>query len=191
VIDRYAAEGHHRFTIDPAAENGRAIRAYASLGFWPVGVLRRYERGPDGDWRDALLMDLVLGEDHDPSPIEVIRRYLALAQAGDWETAFGIYADNVEMHVPGQSKWAGTLRGVAAARAYIDEARSRAGAVEIELVETLTGGDRVALVLRERFASDGDTVEIRRVNVYTVRAGRITEIWIYDHDVAAIDALMS
>jgi aminoglycoside 6'-N-acetyltransferase len=53
--------GHHRLTIDPAAANERAIAAYASLGFKPVGILRRYERGPDG-WRDGLLMDLLAEE---------------------------------------------------------------------------------------------------------------------------------
>jgi len=54
--------GHHRFTIDPALENERAIRAYAAVGFRRVGVLRRYERGPDGRWRDGLLMDLMADE---------------------------------------------------------------------------------------------------------------------------------
>jgi aminoglycoside 6'-N-acetyltransferase len=54
--------GHHRLTIDPAAANRRAIRAYAAVGFKPVGVMRRYERGPDGEWRDGLLMDLVADE---------------------------------------------------------------------------------------------------------------------------------
>jgi aminoglycoside 6'-N-acetyltransferase len=54
--------GHHRFTIDPAAANERAIRAYASVGFKPVGIVRRAERGPDGTWRDALLMDLLADE---------------------------------------------------------------------------------------------------------------------------------
>ncbi len=54
--------GHHRLTIDPAAHNARAIRSYASVGFRPVGVMRRYERGPDGAWRDALLMDLLAEE---------------------------------------------------------------------------------------------------------------------------------
>jgi len=54
--------GHHRFTIDPATANDRAIRAYESIGFRPVGVLRRYDRGPDGEWRDALLMDLLVEE---------------------------------------------------------------------------------------------------------------------------------
>jgi len=54
--------GHHRFTIDPAAGNERAIRAYAKLGFKPVGVLRRYELGADGTWHDGLLMDLLAHE---------------------------------------------------------------------------------------------------------------------------------
>ena len=53
--------GHHRFTIDPAAHNDNAIRAYAKLGFRPVGVLRRYERGAEG-WHDGLLMDLLADE---------------------------------------------------------------------------------------------------------------------------------
>jgi aminoglycoside 6'-N-acetyltransferase len=57
-----AERGHHRFTIDPAVANERAIRAYAAVGFRPVGVLRRYERGPDGAWEDGLLMDLLADE---------------------------------------------------------------------------------------------------------------------------------
>jgi aminoglycoside 6'-N-acetyltransferase len=54
--------GHHRFTIDPSAANERAIRAYARLGFKPVGVLRQYERHDDGEWHDGLLMDLLADE---------------------------------------------------------------------------------------------------------------------------------
>lgn len=54
--------GHHRLTIDPAATNERAIAAYAKVGFRPVGILRRYERGPDGTFHDGLLMDLLAGE---------------------------------------------------------------------------------------------------------------------------------
>ena len=54
--------GHHRLTIDPAASNSRAIRTYEKIGFKPVGVMRRYERGRDGTFHDGLLMDL-LAED--------------------------------------------------------------------------------------------------------------------------------
>jgi aminoglycoside 6'-N-acetyltransferase len=50
--------GHHRFTVDPAAANARAIHVYEKLGFRRVGVLLRYERVADGEWRDALLLEL-------------------------------------------------------------------------------------------------------------------------------------
>lgn len=54
--------GHHRITIDPAEGNTGAIRAYAKVGFRPVGVMRRYERDEQGVWRDGLLMDLLAEE---------------------------------------------------------------------------------------------------------------------------------
>jgi len=55
--------GHHRFSIDPSARNERAIKAYKSVGFRPVGVLRRYERDTDGSgFHDGLLMDLLIEE---------------------------------------------------------------------------------------------------------------------------------
>ena len=51
--------GFHRLTIDPAADNIAAIRCYSKVGFRCVGIMRQYERGPDGAWHDGLLMDLV------------------------------------------------------------------------------------------------------------------------------------
>lgn len=51
--------GHHRITIDPAADNLRAIRSYEKVGFKRVGVMRRYERGADGTYHDGMLLDLL------------------------------------------------------------------------------------------------------------------------------------
>jgi aminoglycoside 6'-N-acetyltransferase len=64
LLARYLCEqrGHHRLTIDPAADNHRAIRCYEKVGFRRVGVLRQYERGPDGRFHDGLLMDLLRPE---------------------------------------------------------------------------------------------------------------------------------
>jgi aminoglycoside 6'-N-acetyltransferase len=58
----FGERGHHRLTIDPAAANARAIRAYERVGFRPVGVMREYERAADGSWHDGLLMDLLARE---------------------------------------------------------------------------------------------------------------------------------
>jgi aminoglycoside 6'-N-acetyltransferase len=51
--------GHHRLTIDPAADNAAAVRAYEKVGFRAVGVMREYWRSPEGTWRDGLLMELL------------------------------------------------------------------------------------------------------------------------------------
>ena len=53
---------HHRLTIDPVAHNARAIRSYEKVGFRPVGIMREYQREPDGTWSDGLLLDLLASE---------------------------------------------------------------------------------------------------------------------------------
>ena len=65
TLARYLIDhrGHHRLVIDPAADNTAAIRCYASVGFRPVGIMRRYERDAQGGgWHDGLLMDLLAEE---------------------------------------------------------------------------------------------------------------------------------
>lgn len=51
--------GHHRLAIDPAADNEKAIRTYKRVGFREVGIMRSYERNPEGQWQDCVLMDLL------------------------------------------------------------------------------------------------------------------------------------
>ena len=60
VIEWLVSErGHHRMTIDPRADNERAIRCYQKAGFSRVGVMHAYERNEAGGWHDGLLMELV------------------------------------------------------------------------------------------------------------------------------------
>ena len=118
---------------------------------------------------------------------ELMTDYLEAARRGDWETAYGWFAEDMTIRVPGSSQWAGEHRGKEHAVRYIESARQRyAGRIELELIEMLAGEERVALLVRERF----DGVEIRRANVYTVRAGKIVEIAIFEGDQYAVDALL-
>ena len=54
--------GHHRLTIDPAADNTRAIRCYEKVGFRRVGIMREYWLDADGVQRDGQLLDLLASE---------------------------------------------------------------------------------------------------------------------------------
>lgn len=63
ACDWLFANGHHRITIDPAADNTRARRAYEKVGFRRVGRLRQYQWDPSAQsWVDGVLYDL-LAED--------------------------------------------------------------------------------------------------------------------------------
>jgi aminoglycoside 6'-N-acetyltransferase len=68
VIEHLRSErGHHRITIDPAADNHAAVACYEKAGFRTVGVTRSSWRDPSGSWRDGLLMELVF---EPPPPLE-------------------------------------------------------------------------------------------------------------------------
>ena len=123
---------------------------------------------------------------------EVIGRYLAAMERGDRGVAVALYAEDVVMHVPGRSVFAGERRGREAVLAYLRAAVELAdGGVEVELVDLLAGdGDRVALLLRERLQGPGGELVLRRANVYTVRDGHIAEIRIFEHDQYAVDAYL-
>jgi ketosteroid isomerase-like protein len=123
---------------------------------------------------------------------ELIGEYLAAMERGDRDAAVAFYADEVVMHVPGRSRFAGTRRGREAVREYVQAAVERADrGVEVEVIDVLTeDGDRVALLLRERLRHAGGELLLRRANVYTVRDGRIADIRIYEHDQYAADAFL-
>ena len=118
--------------------------------------------------------------------------YLDAARSGDWDTAFGFFADDIAMHVPGRSSFAGERLGKDDAIDYIQTVRSHygEGEIELELIDMLASDDRVALLVRERFHGGGPSVEIRRANVYRVQGDRIVEISIFEADQYAVDELV-
>jgi uncharacterized protein len=118
--------------------------------------------------------------------------YLAAAKRGDWDKAFGYFADDIVFHIPGRSSFAGDHRGKDAAREYIQTIRDhyRNGEIELELIDMLTSEERVVLLVRERFHGDAAPVEIQRANVYRVQGDAIVEISIFEADQYTVDAMM-
>jgi ketosteroid isomerase-like protein len=126
------------------------------------------------------------------TPGELMRDYLGAAKRGDWDTAFGYFAEDIEFHIPGRSAFAGHRRGKAAAVDYIKSVRDQYadGKIELELIDMLASDERVALLVRERFHGDGPPLEIRRANVYRVRGDQIVEIRVFEADQYIVDELL-
>jgi RimJ/RimL family protein N-acetyltransferase len=59
LADLFETRGVHRVTVDPSAANARAVRAFTRAGFRTVGLMRQYQRAPDGTLHDGLLMELL------------------------------------------------------------------------------------------------------------------------------------
>ena len=125
--------------------------------------------------------------------LDAMRRYLQAVQRGDWETAFGFFADDIVLHVPGRSSLAGEHRGRAAAQGYLQAAlaRSHGAGVTVELVDMLASEERVALIVRETFSRPGAEVEIRRANLYRLRGEQIAEVWIFEANQYEVDELLA
>jgi ketosteroid isomerase-like protein len=126
------------------------------------------------------------------TPRELMTDYLAAAKRGDWDTAFHFLADDLLIHIPGRSAFAGQRFGKAAAVDYIQSIRERYrdGAIELELIDMLCSEERVVLLVRERFHGDGEPIEIRRANVYRVEDDKVVEVSIFEADQYVVDELL-
>jgi ketosteroid isomerase-like protein len=123
-------------------------------------------------------------------PEAVLAEYGAAWERGDTERAWSFYADDVVMRLPGRGPLAGEHRGrdavIAAIRALLD--RTSTLSAEVEPLDFLTSGDRVAMLVREAVERGEERLELRRVNVYLVRDGKIAEIDIFEANQYEVDA---
>ena len=121
---------------------------------------------------------------------QVMQEYAAAWSRGEPESAFAFYAEDVVMRLPGRSALAGEHRGKPAVVEAITAllARTDGLPVTVEVLDRLVSENAVALMLREVASRGEQTLELRRVNVYRVRDGQITDIDIFEADQYEVDA---
>ena len=123
------------------------------------------------------------------TPDEVLVAYGSAWERGDPEAAWAYYADDVVMRLPGRGSVAGAHEGrdavIATIRSLLD--RTSTASAEVEVLDRLVSGDRVAMVLREAVVRGDERLELRRVNVYRVENDRITEIEIFEANQYEVD----
>jgi len=99
-------------------------------------------------------------------------------------------ADDVVWHVGGNSKWAGTYEGKAAALAMF--AKQAAGATTHADVHDVVGNDDhvVVLGMATARAADGSSAEWKYTQIFHMKDGKVTEVWGMAENDAAVDPFL-
>lgn len=119
--------------------------------------------------------------------LKVIEAYAAAWRAGDVAALVGLYHDDFTLHYGGANRLSGAHVGKAAALTALGEVTRATGRKLIEIVDVMAGAARAMIVARERFAANGEGVELERVLVYRIADGQLRECWVFDAEQAVVD----
>jgi aminoglycoside 6'-N-acetyltransferase len=193
TLARYLIEerGHHRLTIDPAAENTPAIATFERVGFRPVGRMREYWRAPDGTWQDGLLMDLLAGE-FDPAneKFGLVRRMFDVFNAGDDLVALLWTEDAEVVPAPGFPE-GGPVRGHEQVTRFFDGLREgwqEGMSVTLHGLEEI--GDKVLASFTWQAVGETSGIEASSdwLAVYSFRGGKVLRVEYFSDRDAALAA---
>ena len=122
---------------------------------------------------------------------DLMRRYGEAWSAGDYAGMQDLMDDGVVLHLFGRSPLAGTFKGKEDLAGIVRIIQDLTDRTLLEIHDMLVSDEHAVALVRERMGRHDESLELERVFVYHFREGRIGEIWIYDQDQAAIDAMWS
>ncbi|MGH3452497.1 MAG: nuclear transport factor 2 family protein [Haloechinothrix sp.] len=119
---------------------------------------------------------------------EIARRFLQAVDAEDFATVETLVANDVVAHFPGGNSLSGTYRGrdqFFAVLAKGDELTE--GTFERELHDIAASDNHVVIVVKIRAQRDGKPLTWNGANVWHVREGMLSEVWLLSDDQDATD----
>ena len=125
--------------------------------------------------------------------IELMRRYSDTLTKGQAAEILPFFTDDLQLHIPGRSPHAGTFRGKDAVLAYYTRIfQDTEGRFEnLGIDEILASDTHAVSLVRWRVHRGGKGLDIDRVVLYRIEAGKIAEIWVRDWDQYAYDELFA
>ena len=121
---------------------------------------------------------------------DAIRQATDALNRGDAETFLSFHTDDVVIHFPGRSPFAGDHRGQDAARQLIQGQIQAGGTSEIH--DILTSQEHAVLLSLVRFTPPGgQAIEDRQVIVFHHQDGKFSEVWVYPENQYALDEMIA
>lgn len=121
---------------------------------------------------------------------ELLRKNDEAMASGDLETFFGMYTEDVVVHVGGRSSLAGTYKGIGEMQALFGRFMEAAGEFTFDSHAYLADDEHGVVLQRSHYAKNGRTFDSDDVFVCHFRDGRISEFWLSSADEPGLDAFL-
>jgi ketosteroid isomerase-like protein len=120
--------------------------------------------------------------------VDMLRRMDQAMLDQDMATFFGLYTDDVAVHVGGQSKLAGDYHGVDKLQEMFGRFMEASGEYSFENHAYLADDEHGIILQRGTMKKDGRTFATDEVFVLHFRDGKVSEMWYLPLDQAGLDA---
>ena len=122
---------------------------------------------------------------------DLVRRYFEAVRTDHTQTA-RLYAPDATLHYVGRHVLGGVYRGPQEIMELFRRSREAfRGTQRLELHDVLASDDHVVALLDGSAERDGERRHWRRVVVFHVRDGLITEQWIHDSDQHVVEEVLA
>jgi len=119
---------------------------------------------------------------------ELFRRGYAAFQSGDLESLRSLLAPDVVWNVPGRNRFAGIFRGVDdVLKLFMQQFQETNGTFRVEVHDILANDDHAVALATVSAERNGKSVSDRYTHVAHFKEGKLTESWICDENLYAID----
>jgi ketosteroid isomerase-like protein len=129
-------------------------------------------------------------DDRAAANLALVRHYAERWLAGDAAAVTASYHDDMTLYYGGANPFTGVHAGKPTAQATLRALAQRATRRLLAVVDVMAGPQRACMVARERFTRDGESHDLERVFVYSIKDGKLHECWVFDQDQALVDRLL-
>jgi ketosteroid isomerase-like protein len=119
---------------------------------------------------------------------KIARRFLQALDAGDFAAVESLVAEDVVAHFPGSNSLSGTYRGRDQFFAVFAKGDDLTGGTfERELHDIAASDDHVVILVKIQAQREGKALSWNGANVWHVREGKLSEVWLLSDNQAATD----
>lgn len=117
----------------------------------------------------------------------IMTRYCLSWRANDFATIAATWSDEIVVHIPGRNPFAGTTRGKKEVLELSVRLQKQAPRYPIDIHDWLVSDNHAVVMATERAMRGGEMLETKRLYIFHLHEGKITELWVVNDDQAAFD----